>query len=197
MIVLSQAASIGLQSHRAEGVTYRCRGPGALLSLPHGGHREDAIQTTAFKKYIRDHVVSWFNWSRDKGLPVERMEDLVLVYGCTLVTSWAAAAFDDYVADAQISLTTRALNNGGTSFHWANIRGVVEYHGSQVDPICSPLATCTRSTLIFTFPFSSVLKESLTHTQEPLRLHQVLPRKTHLILYQTHSGCGRTHSRQP
>ena len=112
---------------RVEGVTYGCRGRGALLSLPHGGHRDDVIHIKVFEKYIRDHVVSWFNWSRDIGLPVERMEDLVLVYGCTLVTSWAVAAFVDYIADAQISLTSRTLNNGGASFvgeifvEWWNI----------------------------------------------------------------------------
>ena len=59
---------------------------------------------------------SWFNWSKDKGLPIERMEDLVFVYGCTLVTSWAAAVFDDHAADAQVSLASRTLENGGASF---------------------------------------------------------------------------------
>jgi hypothetical protein len=128
-------------SLRAEGVTYTCRGRGALLSLPHGGRREIAIHTKVFEKYIRDHVVSWFNWSRGIGLPVERVEDLVLVYGCTLVTSWAAAVFDDRAADAQVSLASRTLNNGGESFVWSNIRGTVEYRNSQLelDPVCSPL----------------------------------------------------------
>ena len=66
------------------------------------------------------------------------MEDLVLVYGCTLVASWAAAVFDDYAADGQISLTCRELNNGGASFHWRNVHGIVEYHDSQLDPVRSP-----------------------------------------------------------
>ncbi|KAH9997547.1 hypothetical protein BJV77DRAFT_1065167 [Russula vinacea] len=124
-----------LSPEQAEGVTYRCRGRGALLVLPQGGHREIVIHRKVFEKYIRSHVVSWFNWSREIGLPVERMEDLVFVYGCTLVTSWAAAAFDDYTADAQVSLASRVVNNGGTSFHWSNIRGTVEYHDScQLDP---------------------------------------------------------------
>ena len=78
---------------------------------------------------------SWFKWSKDKGLPIERMEDLVFVYGCTLVTSWAAAAFDDHAADAQVSLASRTLENGGASFVWSNIRGMVEYHDSQLDTV--------------------------------------------------------------
>ncbi len=125
-------------SRRTEGVTYRCRGRGALLCLPRGGYREYSLHTKGFEKYIRENVVCWFNWSRDIGLPVDRMEDLVFVYGCTLVSSWAAAAFDDYVEDAHVSLTCRSLNNGGASFVWTNIRGTVEYHDSQLDPVCSP-----------------------------------------------------------
>jgi hypothetical protein len=128
-------------------------GRGAVLLVPHdGGHREYAIQTKVFEKYIRDNVVSWFNWSKDKGLPVERIEDLVLVYGCTMVTSWAAAAFDDYAAEAQVSLATRTLDNRGASFHWNNYRGTVDYHDSQLellDPVCSLLVTVTRRSLTF------------------------------------------------
>ena len=96
-------------------------------------------------------------------MPVERMEELVLVYGCTLVTSWAAAAFDDY-GDAQISLTNSALSSGGTNFHWGNIRGIVEYHDGQVDPVCSTLATSTRRALRFTFFFFFGF-ERMAHTR--------------------------------
>ena len=140
--------------HRAEYVTYRCRGRGALLSLPNGGLRQDVIHTKVFQKYIGDNVATWFNWSKNEGLPVESMEDVVLVYGCTLVTSWAAAAFDDHTGNAQLSLASRTLNNGGAGFIWSNIRGTVEYHDSQVDPVCSLLVTLTRSALT-SFPLSS------------------------------------------
>ena len=71
------------------------------MSLPHGGHREDVIRTKVFEDYIRDHVVSWFNWAQKNKLGVERMEDLILVTGCTLVTSWAAAAFEDNTIEAR------------------------------------------------------------------------------------------------
>ncbi|KAH9998744.1 hypothetical protein BJV77DRAFT_710265 [Russula vinacea] len=69
------------------------------------------------------------------------MEDLVFVYGCTMVTSWAAAAFDDNTADAQISLASAMLSNGGASFVWSNQRGTVEHRDSQLeflDPIGPP-----------------------------------------------------------
>ena len=108
------------------------------MSLPNGGLRQDAIHTKVFQKYIGDNVATWFNWSKSKGLPVESMVDLVLVYGCTLVTSWAAAAFDDNTGNAQLSLANRKLNSGGTGFIWSGIRGTVEYHDSQVNPVRFP-----------------------------------------------------------
>ena len=113
-----------------------CRGRGAVLSLPQGGLRQEVIQTKLFRKYIGDNVDSWIRWSKDKGLPVKHMQDLVFVYGCTLVSSWAAAAFDDHATDAHVSLASRPLENGGTSFVWSNIRGTVEYHDSQLNPVC-------------------------------------------------------------
>ena len=68
------------------------------------------------------------------------MEDLVLIYGCTLVTSWAAVAFDDFAMGARVSLASRALKSGGASFAWSNVYGTVECHDSQIDTVCfSPL----------------------------------------------------------
>jgi hypothetical protein len=119
-----------------EGITYRCRGRGALLSLPHGGHRKDIIRKKAFEDYIRDHVVSWFTWTQDNKQGVERIEELILVSGCTLTTSWAVAAFVDNTMEAEISLASRMLDhNGGASFIWNNMRGPVRHNNSRFDPV--------------------------------------------------------------
>ena len=126
------------------GQTYQCSAQhrGALLSLPHKGHRRDVIFTKVFEDYIRDNVDSWFRWSKKMKLPVERMEDLILVTGCTLVTSWAAAAFDRHVLvdsdDTTISLEARKSDGGGTQYFWRNMRGNVEYHNSRFDPVRPP-----------------------------------------------------------
>jgi hypothetical protein len=70
------------------------------------------------------------------------MEDLILVTGCTLVPSWAAAAFDGHMPvdsdPATISLETRKSHGGGAQFFWRNIRGSVEYHNSRFDAVRSP-----------------------------------------------------------
>ena len=118
------------------------------MSLPNGGHHEDIIRAQAFEVYIRDYVGSWFRWAQKNRLGVERVEDLILVSGCTLVTSWAAAAFVDDTMDAEVSLASRSLNNGGASFVWSNIRGSVLYHNSRSEPVRS-LGLFSRHALTF------------------------------------------------
>ena len=112
------------------------------MSLPHKGHRKDVIPLKVFENYIKDNVDNWFRWSKEMMLPVEHMEDLILVTGCTLVTSWAAAVFDGQMSadsDAMtISLEARKSDCGGPQFFWRNIRGNVEYHDSRFDPVRSP-----------------------------------------------------------
>jgi hypothetical protein len=125
---------------------YQCRAQhrGALLSLPHKANRKDVIPIKVFENYIRDNVDNWLRWSKEMFLPVEHMEDLILVTGCTLVTSWAAAAFDGHMSvdsdPTTISLEARKSDGGGAQFFWRNIRGNVEYHNSRFDPVRSPLA---------------------------------------------------------
>jgi len=113
------------------GFTYKCSGQGALLHLPHDGLRQDTLHTKAFEDCIRDNVVTWFKWARRRGLDVERMEDLILVTGCTLVTSWAAVVFADH---AEIALETHPLGGGRTRINWSKIQGPVVYHNSSPNP---------------------------------------------------------------
>src|SRR6266849_3549892 len=105
---------------RGLGQMYECQAQthGALLSLPHGSHSENVIRTKLFEDYIRDNADSWFRWSKRGGFPVERMDDLILVTGRTLVTSWAAAVFDNNKMSmtgsdvATISLDIQKSNRG-------------------------------------------------------------------------------------
>jgi hypothetical protein len=109
------------------------------LSLPHGGHRRDIIRKKAFEDYIRNHVDSWFTWTQNNQLGVERIEELILVSGCTLATSWAVVAFVDNTMEAEISLMSTTLGgNGGASFIWSNTRGPVRYNNSRFDPVSLP-----------------------------------------------------------
>ena len=107
------------------------------MSLPNGGHREDAIRTKLFEVYIRDHIVNWFTWAQNNKLGIERMEELILVTGCTLVTSWASAVLVDHNMEAEITLSHR------NSSIWTNIRGPVVYHNSLVRFTDYVYTTCT------------------------------------------------------
>ena len=112
------------------------------MSLPHKGHSKDVIPIKVFEDYIRDNVDNWFRWSKKMKLPVEHMEDLILVTGCTLVTSWAAAVFDGHMSvdsnPMTISLEARKSHGGRALFVWRNIRGSVEYDNSPFGPVRSP-----------------------------------------------------------
>jgi hypothetical protein len=109
------------------------------LSLPHGGHRRDIIRKKAFEDYIRNHVDSWFTWAQNNQLGVERIEELIIVSGCTLATSWAVVAFVHNTMEAEISLASRTLgDNGGATFIWKNMRGPVRYNNSRFDPVSFP-----------------------------------------------------------
>jgi len=138
-LVPSRTSRIDSLSCSAKGFTYRCQGSGALLSLPHDGHEEDVIRRKAFEKYIQDNVASWFEWSKNKDLPVEHMEDLILVTGCTLVDSWAAAAFVGRSETAEISLVAQTRDESERSFECSNIRGDVTHHCGYFDLVCFPL----------------------------------------------------------
>jgi hypothetical protein len=128
------------------GTTYTCRnGQGALLVVPHDGLRRDVIRPEVFEDYIQEHVHNWFSLCRQHRLGVQRMEDLILVTGCTLVTSWGVAAFVDRTLAAELSLRTQPINDGRASFDWRMIRPGVVYHNSHQDPVRSLIHTTTAS----------------------------------------------------
>jgi hypothetical protein len=54
------------------------------------------------------------------------MEDLILVTGCTLATSWGVAAFIDSVQDVEI-----LLRLCGNVFDWHEIHPSVAYQNSH------------------------------------------------------------------
>ena len=103
-----------------------------------------------FERYFQDNVVNWFIWAQKNQLGVERMEDLILVSGCTLVTKWAAAVFTpDHSTTAKITLESRTPGNNGPSFVWNIIQGPVVYHNSRFESVRSPGYCVLRYSLTF------------------------------------------------
>ena len=98
-----------------------------------------------FEDYILDHVDNWFYFAQRRRLDVERMEDLILVTGCTLVTSWGVAAFVDSDQDAEVLLWVR-----GTIFDWREISPRVIYQNSH--PVRPHGQYCRSHLLSYFFP---------------------------------------------
>jgi hypothetical protein len=169
--------------------TYRCKRGGAVLTLPHDGQREDVIRTKVFEDYIRDHVESWFAFARRHELDVERMEDLILVTGFTLVSSWGITAFPDDTLDAEVSLRSQASDGGGGSFEWREVRPGAIYRNSNQDPV-RPLRHIASS--LTDFPFAASKEQS---TPKSMHIHQGLPSEAHHFMDQP-SGYSRPPSRQ-
>jgi len=105
------------------------------LSFPHDGHREYIMREKAFEKYIRDNVGSWFDWSKNENLPVERMEDLILVTECTLGTLWAAVAFIGRSGTAKVALVPQPQDSSGQSFEFRNSEGDVARNCGYFDSV--------------------------------------------------------------
>ena len=146
--MLAQTVVIDEPSWSFPGTTYSCRKKqGALLALSQDGLRKDVIRTKVFEDYIRDHVDSWYSFAVQRRLDVERMEDLILVTGCTLVTSWGVAAFVDSAQDAEVLLKLR-----GKVFDWREIRPSVACQNSH------PVRLHCQITVSFTKIFFTILE---------------------------------------
>ena len=77
--------------------------------------------------YIRENVDRWFSFAQRRRLGVERMEELILVTGCTLVTSWGVAAFVDRTEDAEVLLRVNMDH-----FNWLENSPTVIYKNSKL-----------------------------------------------------------------
>jgi hypothetical protein len=106
------------------------------------------------------------------------MEDLILVTGCTLVTSWGIAAFPDKTQDAAVSLTSHASEGGGASFDWREVRPGGACQNSSQGPV-RPFRLIAAS-----FADSSFAALKGYSTSKSMRIHQGLPGKAHVLVGQ-------------
>ena len=98
------------------GASFKCKGrnKGAFLSLPFNCHREDAIRTKAFETYVRKHCDSWLEFAAINDLDA-RLEDIILVTGRDLTSSWAMATFINPL-HPEIKLNVQPSEAGSASF---------------------------------------------------------------------------------
>lgn len=104
--------------------------------VPYDGIQKEVIRTKVLEDYIRDHVDSWFSFAQSRKLEVERMDDLIFVTGCTLVTSWGVAAFLDACSgeDAELDMKFHETYPGD-KFDWREIRPTVPHKSKYQGPV--------------------------------------------------------------
>jgi hypothetical protein len=66
---------------------------GAVLCLPIRAKATDTLASPDFGKWMVRNIDLWFDWARQLGLVIERMEDIVLVTGTHRTRSWTNVAF--------------------------------------------------------------------------------------------------------
>ncbi len=93
-----------------------CSKAGAILSLPVLAQRQDTLLQGDFGKWIVNHIDLWFAFARGLGLGITRMEDIVLVTGCHIATSWANIAFSEGCGEEQVSFGVRV--SGVSNVEW-------------------------------------------------------------------------------
>ena len=122
--------------------SFKCseRKQGAFLYLPFYGNTTDTVRTKAYETYIRKHCDSWIEFAISNDFDVQ-LEDIILVTGCDLTSSWAMATFVDS-SDLKINLRVHASANESATFQWSDSTQPHNNESTQV----------SQSSLYFFFP---------------------------------------------
>ena len=75
-----------------------------------------------FRDWIVKHIDRWFAFARERGLGIERMEEIILVTGCDHTRSWTNVAFfgsqhDGRVTHAQASFGVKVVHGPPVSIY--------------------------------------------------------------------------------
>src|SRR5712672_995559 len=89
-------------------VTFSCSGrQGALLYLPFPAEREDTVALGDFGKWLIKNIYGCMRLAEERGLGVNRMEDIILVTGRHLARSWIRAVFSESRGGAEVSFVAQ------------------------------------------------------------------------------------------
>ncbi|KAI9430012.1 hypothetical protein BJY52DRAFT_94949 [Lactarius psammicola] len=105
---------------------------GAVLALPVTARREDTLVLGHFRKWIINHIDSWFAFTQKLRLGIE-MEDIILVTGCHRTTTWTNIAFNEVHTEAQVSSGLQIPGGFGSPANWPvssqHSQGTARRHG--------------------------------------------------------------------
>lgn len=109
---------------------------GAILATPDPIRCYNAPQVIGYKEYAKDNVESWLECARRNGHNI-KLEDLILVTGVDLTTSWATAVFSDTQLEADFSLDVKFSSAGlglglACQLSWQNASSAFVNSGTTV-----------------------------------------------------------------
>jgi hypothetical protein len=134
--------------------------------------REDTVARGDFAKCITKHIDVWFAFARDLGLGVTRMEDIILVTGRDLATSWTNVVFSENQGGEQVSFGVQV--SGTSDVQWQvspeDVRGAAVNNGPSGKVRFSHLLSRDAETLTW---IDMLILES---ARESVHIHQGVPR---------------------
>ena len=105
-------------------VSFSCSGKqGALLYLPFPAEREDTIALGDFGKWIIKNIYDCMRLVEERGLGVNRMEDIILVTGRHLARSWVRAVFSEIRGGTETSFIARVSGDSVVHLEERNVSG--------------------------------------------------------------------------
>jgi hypothetical protein len=91
-------------------------------------HREETFARGDFARCITKRIDVWFAFARYLGLGVARMEDIILVTGRDLASSWTNVVFSENQGGEQVSFGVQVTGISSCNVQWQvpleDIRGV-------------------------------------------------------------------------
>jgi hypothetical protein len=105
-------------------VTFSCSGKqGALLYLPFPAERKDTVALGDFGKWIVQNIHDCMRLAEERGLGVNRMEDIIFVTGRHLARSWVRAVFSESRGGAEVSFIAQVSGDSIVHLEERNVSG--------------------------------------------------------------------------
>ena len=105
-------------------ISFSCSGKnGALLYLPFRAERRDTVALGDFGEWIVKNIHDCMRLIEERGLGVNRMEDVILVTGRHLARSWVRAVFSESRGGAEVSFIAQVSRDSVVHLEERKARG--------------------------------------------------------------------------
>ncbi|KAF8995189.1 hypothetical protein BDQ17DRAFT_1365950 [Cyathus striatus] len=108
-----------VKANREISYSFAAKGPGAILSMPHGAVQEDYKNERILKEYIGRNAESWYRYALKCGRDIDR-HSLYLVTGSLKSRAWGIATYDTTVPNQGHStlILSKSTDPEGPAYEW-------------------------------------------------------------------------------